>query len=94
MAEYFDTLETRPHELREEQLFAGLRGQLVHARQNSPHFGRSLPDMPMRDRSDLAGLPVLRKSDLIGIQRAEPPFGGLVAAPMAQLGRIFQSPGP
>ena len=41
--------------------------------------------------SDLAALPVLRKSDLSEKQRTAPPFGGLVKGAYAQ---VFQSPGP
>ncbi len=42
---------------------------------------------------DLAGLPVLRKSDLVEAQGARPPFGGLAAAD-APFTHLFQSPGP
>jgi phenylacetate-CoA ligase len=42
---------------------------------------------------DLAALPVLTKDDVLARQRAEPPFGGLLA-PGAAVRRIFQSPGP
>ncbi len=45
-------------------------------------------------RAALSRLPVTRKSDLIALQKAERPFGGLNAAPVPQLGRIFVSPGP
>src|SRR5258707_2568934 len=31
---------------------------------------------------------------LVALQKAEPSFGGLNATPLAQLGRIFVSPGP
>ncbi len=41
----------------------------------------------------LAELAVLSKDDLIGRQRDDPPFGGLVA-PTAGVVRVFQSPGP
>ena len=44
--------------------------------------------------ADLAALPVLRKDDLIALQRADPPFGGLLGAAPGDLRRIFQSPGP
>jgi phenylacetate-CoA ligase len=39
-------------------------------------------------------LPLTRKSDLIEMQRRDPPFGGLNAAPIASLARVFSSPGP
>jgi phenylacetate-CoA ligase len=38
-------------------------------------------------------IPVLTKDDLVEVQAAAPPFGGLLAAD-ARLRRIFQSPGP
>jgi len=42
---------------------------------------------------DLAGLPILSKDDVLELQRATPPFGGMLA-PGADVSRIFQSPGP
>jgi phenylacetate-CoA ligase len=42
---------------------------------------------------DLDKLPILSKDDLLRLQHAEPPFGGLVAEDAA-VWRIFQSPGP
>ncbi len=44
--------------------------------------------------TDLDALPVLAKDDLIALQQAEPPFGGLLGAPLSQLKRVFMSPGP
>ncbi|HYN30489.1 MAG TPA: AMP-binding protein [Dermatophilaceae bacterium] len=38
-------------------------------------------------------VPVMTKDDLISLQAARPPFGGLVAE-QARLRRVFQSPGP
>lgn len=38
-------------------------------------------------------LPVLGKDDLVDLQTADPPFGGLLA-PGTRIRRIFQSPGP
>jgi phenylacetate-CoA ligase len=43
--------------------------------------------------TDLDRLPVLSKDDLIAAQRANPPFGGVVA-PGAVLRKVFASPGP
>jgi phenylacetate-coenzyme A ligase PaaK-like adenylate-forming protein len=42
----------------------------------------------------LAELPLTRKSELIELQRQVPPFGGLTAAPISSLRRVFVSPGP
>ena len=45
------------------------------------------------DVAALDRLPVLGKDELVDLQAAAPPFGGLLA-PGASLRRIFQSPGP
>ena len=35
-----------------------------------------------------------RKSELIDLQRRNPPFGGFAAVPLAAVARVFASPGP
>lgn len=45
-------------------------------------------------REALAGLPVLRKSELPALHRAVPPFGGFVADTPGSFARLFTSPGP
>jgi phenylacetate-CoA ligase len=96
-SKYLDDLETRPPEVRERALFNLLRDQIDNAKKNSPYFGKALADVPAHgvpDRAALAKLPVTRKSDLIALQKSEPPFGGLLAVKISQLGRVFASPGP
>lgn len=44
--------------------------------------------------ADLSRLPVMKKEDLLKIQRANPPFGGFLAADLKDVGRIYVSPGP
>src|SRR4029077_17423726 len=46
------------------------------------------------DRQALAQLPLTRKSDLIELQRQDPPFGGFATIPVSALRRVFVSPGP
>jgi len=97
MADFYDTLETRHPELRELHLFAALRETIAHAQRRSPYFAKILAGLrpeDVSDRAELAKLPVTRKSDLIELQKAKPPFGGLTAVQTGDLGRIFQSPGP
>lgn len=43
---------------------------------------------------DLENVPILKKDDLIVLQRDNPPFGGLVAVPVEDLQRVYVSPGP
>ena len=56
------------------------------------HLGAVEP-AAVTSRAALAALPVLRKSDLPGLQRALPPFAGLREG-WPQGGRVFASPGP
>lgn len=99
--ESFDDLETRDPALREERQLAELRGQIENAKANAPYFAGTLADVdPARivDRAALAKLPVVRKGELIDLQKKRvedrDPFGGLTAVKTAHLGRIFMSPGP
>src|SRR6266540_5433012 len=97
MPEFYDALETRAPEMRERSLMAGLAGQIAHAKRRAPGWARILSEVDpaaITSRAALAKLPVTRKSDLVALQKAERPFGGLNATPVPQLGRIFVSPGP
>jgi phenylacetate-CoA ligase len=97
MSKHFDELETRAPEVRERALFKALVEQLANAKKNAPYFARLLAHVQphaISDRAALARLPVTRKSDLIALQRETPPFGGMTAVPIGQLGRVFASPGP
>lgn len=97
MSDLYDDLETRSTDAREAALFASLRDSLDNARNNAPYFARLLVDIDpasVRDRGDLARLPVTRKGDLIALQQSAPPFGGLAALPIGQMARVFASPGP
>jgi len=44
--------------------------------------------------ADLTRLPVMKKEDLLTIQRNDPPFGGFLAADPKDISRIYVSPGP
>ena len=94
---YYDSLETRQPAEREAWLMNRLPRQVAYAQQKSAYFGKLLADIApdtIHSRTALAKLPVTRKSDLIELQRAAPPFGGLTATPLAGLSRVFASPGP
>jgi phenylacetate-CoA ligase len=95
--DYYDDLEIRDPEQREQALFGALPRQIRHAKASAPYFARLLRDVDadaIRDRKALAGLPVTRKSDLIALQRESPPFAGMTALATGDLGRVFSSPGP
>ncbi len=97
MSDFYDALETREPAKREGDFFARLPLHLKHAKDNAPYWARTLADVDpasVTSRQALAQLPVTRKSDLIDLQKAEPPFGGLLAVPLSGLSRLFVSPGP
>ena len=97
MQEHYDSLETRDPGERERSLTAALPGHIAYAKRSAPGWARILGDVDpaaITDRAALARLPVTRKSDLLALQKAERPFGGLNAVPVAQIGRVFVSPGP
>jgi phenylacetate-CoA ligase len=77
---HFDALETRSADVRAADQLVRLNAQLAS---NGMAAVASL--------DDLAGLPVLRKSELVARQAEHPPFGEL---PVANLAHVFQSPGP
>jgi phenylacetate-CoA ligase len=96
MASHYDDLETRTDEARAEAIAHFLPKQINLAQRLSGYAG-SLDGVDagrIRSPSDLAGLPVLRKSALVAAQAASPPFGGLTTKDPAEFSHIFQSPGP
>ena len=95
--QHFDDLEIRVPQAREAALMAALPAHLAHAKKNAPGWARILKDTDpaaVTSRAALARLPLTRKSDLGELQKMDPPLGGLNATPVAQLARLFASPGP
>ena len=97
MTQWSADLEPRAPAARDAALFACLRAQIVKARAEAPGMARHLDGVEaaaVSGRADLAKLPVLRKSALIEMQKANPPFGGLTTRPAGEFDHVFQSPGP
>ena len=96
MNDHYDSRESRNGAEREAELFSRLPDVLRKALA-APAYAERLKGIdPARidSRSALAGLPVLRKSDLPALHKAEPPFGGFVPGAPGSFGRLFTSPGP
>jgi phenylacetate-CoA ligase len=92
-------IRTTDWQLLMNELDQELHETIAHLYDNAPGFHKRLQaagltpdDLP--GVADLARLPVFRKDDLIALQQENPPFGGLLAVPVAALRRVFQSPGP
>jgi phenylacetate-CoA ligase len=92
----YDSRETRSTAEREADIFARL-ASVIEAAMRAPTYAERLRGIDPRtvaSREALARLPVLRKSELPALQRADPPFAGFVPAPPSAFGRLFTSPGP
>jgi phenylacetate-CoA ligase len=93
----FDPRETLAPEARERDLLSRLPAQIAHAKCQSSYYAESLANVDpgmVTSREVLAHLPVLRKHQLIDIQKARAPFGGLEGTPLSRLAQVFCSPGP
>lgn len=96
MTHFYHANEHQPSEAREQNLLSRLADFITYAKNNSPYYQAILTNIDASNittRSQLATLPITRKSDLLEIQKQQPPLGGL-AAKSGQINRIFQSPGP
>jgi phenylacetate-CoA ligase len=94
---FYDALETRDPAEREAELMAALPRIVAAAKQNAPAYRERLARVrpeDITDRRALVDLPVTRKSELIELQRRNPPFGGFAAVPPIAVARVFASPGP
>src|SRR5262249_11270276 len=76
--------------------FGRLR-EIVASALSAPGWARHLagvdPDT-ITDRTALACLPLLRKPELMALQKAHPPFGGFNVAAPGNFRRLLMSPGP
>ena len=96
MTDHYDALETRDPAEREAALFARLP-EVLRKAMAAPAYAnllRGVDPASITSREALAGLPVLRKSELPALHKAAPPFGGFVADKPGAFARLFTSPGP
>ncbi|MCB1417199.1 MAG: phenylacetate--CoA ligase family protein, partial [Nitratireductor sp.] len=97
MRRYFDELETRDPKARERALFRRLPKFLAEAKETCPAWKqrlRKVDPAKISSRNALAGLPVLRKGELMEAQARKPPLGGFANPAMLEGTRYFMSPGP
>lgn len=97
--EFFDELEVMAAGDRERYFNEKLSWVLDNAYRNAPSvretFDRAgIVPSDIRTVKDLERVPVIRKTDLIELQKAKPPYGGLLAIPPEAVERVFISPGP
>ena len=93
---FFDDLEIRSADQRANDLAMALPAQIANAQKlggNADALG-AIDASAIQTIDDLAGLPVLRKSDLVQAQSENGPLGGYGALNTHEFAHIFQSPGP
>ncbi|MBI4767159.1 MAG: AMP-binding protein [Deltaproteobacteria bacterium] len=76
-----------------------LRHIIAYAYEKAPAIKKKLDRAKVKPGDlvsvkDLERLPITEKADLVGLQKKNPPFGGLNGVTPDALGRIFISPGP
>ena len=96
MGDYFDNLEIRSADQRESEQLSQLKAQvnLVKLRPYYQHTLANFESSQLNSLTDLAQLPITRKSDLPDIQAGLKPFGGLTTRNPQEFARLFVSPGP
>ena len=97
--EFFDALEVMSAEARERYVNRKLPQTIKRAYQHAPAVKKIFNEAgvypeQIRKTRDLERLPITRKTDLIELQRANPPYGGFLTIPPEEVDRIFISPGP
>lgn len=94
---HYDALETRSARQRSSDLIEAIARQLVHARAHAPAWARTLGDFDcnrFQALEQLAKYPVTRKSELLRLQKREPPLGGMTPLSGNRIRYIHVSPGP
>ena len=76
-----------------------LKQIVAYAYEKAPAFKKKMDRAKMKPQTfprvkDLERLAITEKTDLIGMQKKSPPFGGFNGVPPKSLRRIFVSPGP
>lgn len=97
MSEYYSAEEVQEPKAREDALFFRLRRLLDSAKAGAPALQKQLDAVAVDtlvDRAALQKIPVIRKSELLSLQTANPPFAGLTAVSPGALKRLLVSPGP
>jgi len=96
MSDHYDSLETRDPAEREAAQAATLP-ELITRAVAAPGWAKHLAGIDpaaVSSRAALARPPLLRKSDLVALQKATPPFGGFNVTPPEKVRRLLMSPGP
>jgi phenylacetate-CoA ligase len=94
-----EALETMQADVRKNYYLEELKKIIDHAYRNASAVrkkfdGAGFTPSQFKTLQDLDKIPILKKEELKEDQSRNPPFGGYLAVPMADLQRIYVSPGP
>jgi len=89
---FFDALETRSSDERDQDNLIKLKKLIEKAKNNPLHKKRILA--PIQSLLDIKNIEILRKSDLTKKQIDNPPFANLNIEPLNNFAHIYRSPGP
>jgi phenylacetate-CoA ligase len=97
--EFFDKLETMSSAKRQKYLNKKLREQVAYAYQHAPAVKAVFDKVGVKPEhirtvKDLEKLPIIRKTDLLEMQKANLPYGGIFGMAKENIERVFISPGP
>lgn len=99
VGEYYDKLETMSPAKRQQHIDKKLREHVAYTYNHSPAvktlFDKAgIKPEEIKSTKDLEKLPIIRKTDLLEIQKANLPYGGIIGMSQEDVERIFISPGP
>src|SRR5262245_751303 len=96
MSDHYDKLETRDPQVRAIDQLGNLP-EMIGRAMAGPAWAKHLDGVDpewVSTHDALAKLPLLRKSDLVSLQKVAPPFGGFNVTEPGRMRRLFMSPGP
>jgi phenylacetate-CoA ligase len=97
--EFYDKLEAMSPADRRKYLDKRLREHVAYSYHHSPAVKATFDKVGVKPEyikttKDLEKLPVIRKTDLLEMQKADLPYGGIASLPEENIERVFISPGP
>jgi len=96
---YYEDLEVMPHTEKRSYYDEKVRWVIEHAYKHAPAVREKMDragiaPSDIKFVEDMTKIPITSKDDLVGMQKKDPPFGGLLTVPINRLKSICMSPGP
>ncbi len=96
---FYDDLEAMSRTQKRDYYDEKVRWIVRHAYEHAPAIREKMDlagvgPSDIQSVDDMTKIPITSKDDLIGMQKKDPPFGGLLTVPLNRLKSICMSPGP